>query len=207
MECWRGGERMLLVLKNIVNAIEAYPNSTSALLKIIGFLGVVLGYLFYNYNKLREKRYTASIRFYPQLLMAIKRLMQFLEDRRQLEVNDYKKGNIYSLLYTSESCKSFCPQYRRISITDYNDLKKQIEYIIKLLTESEENVHPKFSDKDEWIMNQRIIISFCHFVLEDGEQGITNKEFLSNSKVPQHIEKCKELSKAIEYIITAIDGK
>ena len=191
---------MLLICKSIANSIESYPNSTSALLKIIGYVGAVFAYIFYNHNKLREKQYFASIRFYPQLLMAIKRLKQYLEDQRQLEVNDPQKGNIYSLIYTTEACKTICPSYRRIDISQDKDLTKQVTDIKKLLTESEDNVHPKYSDKEEWIQNQIVIISFCNFILEERERGVTNKEYLSDSDVPQHIKMCKELNSAIDYI-------
>ena len=182
---------------NIFSLIESHPETMGVV------IAMLLGSLwFYKYK--RKKRADASFGFYPQLLLNLRSLRTFLEERNWLEVVDISKGNIYTLLYHIDTIKVVAPAFSAPDDIALDGIKKITSDLKSTIHGTENNVHPKGSDKKQWYDSQQIIFDFCNFIDQNGARGkITMPQNEKNEY--KHIKKCRELISAMEYIEQSIE--
>lgn len=185
-------------IKNILDFIE----NNSVLLGII--MSIITGCLWFK-KFIGQRRAEAFFGFYAQLSFRLKTLQKILEENGELNISDSKAGNIYSLLYSEDSIKNFCPSYNKPNDKKMKLYKKVSTELKDILLNTENNVYPRGTNRKEWYENQYIIFSFCEFIENESNQHITNKEYMNDTHTPIHIIKCKLFVKAMRDIQEAIN--
>ncbi len=188
---------LMHILKYIICFIEEYP-------VLIGIItSVVTGSIWFR-KYIRQKRAEAFFGFYTKLSLRLKSLQTILEENGQLNISDPQKGNIYSLIYTENFIKDVCPSYK---VPEPDELKLYISYakeLKQILLNTENNVYPKGTKREEWYENQHILFLFCEFLENEEYHHRTNEEF-DTENASKHIKKCKILVNAMNSIQESIN--
>lgn len=154
---------------------------------------------------IKQKRAEAFFGFYARLLLQLKSLQSWLDEKELLNTDEDKSllGNIYALMYNPAALDEACPGFRDLNESELNDLKGLVLQLRKTLIESENNVYPKHSSKELWYESQQVLYLFCDFIEQDGlrkkeskykyDKGINEGKF-------KHMVKCDELKTAIHTI-------
>lgn len=199
---WMGTISFHSVL-NTVNCIFSWLDDHAGIIGII--VGIIAGSL-WSYKFLMQKRKEAFFGFYTRLYFQLKSLETSLKEKKLLEIDSPNEGNIYSLLYIVDVRKEACEDFQEPSGIFFDDIKNLALQIKETLTESESNVYPNASEREEWYKNQFIIFEFCEFLEYDSKRQKTNKtKFKDNDKDYKHTIKCKELVNAINFIKNSIN--
>jgi len=152
-----------------------------------------------------KKRVEASFGLYTQLLINIKNLQLWLDERELLEINDPNKGNIYTLIYESRTQKKVCSAFKKPSDEQLEGIKNLASQLKKTINESKYNVYPKVSEKERWYNSQILLLEFCEFLEDENKRENTNIAKISgeNSEY-KHIVMCRNLVNAMNYIKESI---
>ncbi len=154
---------------------------------------------------LKQRRAEAFFGFYSQLMLYLGEVHKQLDENNLLNVNAVEQGNLFSLAYVEETCKTLCPAFS-IQAAE-NRLRSMIQIVQNLeevILKSDNNVYPKTAKPDQWLKNQQILISFCEFVKNASYWHTNNSP--EASLEPFHVQKGKDLCDAIDYIEKAISA-
>lgn len=190
---------LLCNIRCILNFIE----ENSVFMGIVS--SIITASLWFSKN-IKQKRAEAFFGFYARLSLYLRHLHTILEEDGQLNIDDSKAGNIFSLIYMEDCTKSFCPKYKEPSkdkIELYQSVTIELQ---KVLLDTENNVYPQNAVREEWYESQHIIFSFCEFINKESYRNKTNQEYDMNKDEPKHIVKCKLLINAMNYIQDAISN-
>lgn len=155
---------------------------------------------------IRQKRAEAFFGFYAKLSLCLKSLRTKLEENGQLNVLDAKAGNIYSLIYAKNDIKTICPSYKEPNEKELQLYQKTASTLKEILLNTENNVYPRGSKRQEWYESQHIIFLFCEFLEKEEYWYTTNKEFDSEDNEYKHMKKCKMLINAMNCIQGSINN-
>lgn len=191
---------LLCNIKCILNFIEEHS-------VFVGILSSVLTASLWFSKNIKQKRAEAFFGFYAKLSLYLRHLHTILEEDDQLNIDDPKAGNIFSLIYMEDYTKSVCPKYKEPAddkIELYQSVTKELQ---KVLLDTENNVYPQNAAREEWYKSEHIIFSFCEFINKKSYRNRTNQEYDRNTTEPKHIVKCKLLINAMNYIQDAISNE
>ena len=198
---------MLLVCftpkQNIIEHILLFIENHSVL---VGVVVSLLTSTFWLRKFLRQKRAEAFFGFYSKLSLRIKSLQKRLEEAGQLNTSSYENGNIYSLIYVKSYIREICPGYRIPEDDDLKPLQAAATELKNILLDSNNNVYPRGSNRQRWYESQHIIFLFCEFLENSAFWHITNKSQTNENGDPRHIELCKSLVSAMNYIQSSINN-
>jgi len=190
---------------NTINCILSWIESYSVSVGII--VSITVGSLWFH-KYLKQKRAEAFFGFYAQLLFRLKSLRTWLNDKDLLEINDPQKGNIYALMYSKEKLQKVCAGFHVPSNEELEESKGLVAQLKEILTESDNNVYPKNSNRTRWYDSQQILLKFCEFFERDSMHGNTNmpKAHLQDNEY-KHTVMCKKLIDAMDYIQASIENE
>ncbi|MCH5172529.1 MAG: hypothetical protein J1F31_06860 [Erysipelotrichales bacterium] len=181
----------LSIIDCILQYIEDHP-----VLVGVG-TSVIIGSLWMR-KFLRQRRAEAFLSFYSKLSLYIYELQTKLNEKGLLNISDPKSGNIYSLIYVEDYINVACPDFHIPTEEELKPFQPIAADIRELLINTDNNVYPRGTKRDQWYKSQQIIFSFCEFI--NGEhQHLTN---ISDDN--PHIAKCKSLLDAMNYIQESI---
>jgi len=169
---------------------------------IIGIITAIIAGSLWFHKFLMQKRAEAFFGFYARLLLQIKSLQALLDDNELLVINKPSVGNIYTLIYSGDPYK-VCNDFKIPSEELFDDLKRLALQIKNTLTESENNVYPKVSERSKWYDSQYILFEFCEFLEYKSKRGITNIAKVAGKY--KHTVKCQDLINAMKYIKESIE--
>jgi hypothetical protein len=130
----------------------------------------------------------------------------WLNEKELLEIDDPKRGNIYTLIYNNRTQKEVCAAFNKPSDDQINDLIKFALQLKDILNEPKNNIYPKISEKIKWYDSQQKLLEFCEFMENESMRENTNIAKMSDkSDEYKHIKKCRELVNAMNYIIYSIE--
>jgi len=184
------------------NSIFSWIESHSVTAGII--TTAIIGSLWF-YKFLRQKRAEAFFGFYARLMLQLKSLRAWLDEKDLLEIDNTVKGNIYALIYDDNTRQTVCNAFHILSDEEFEEVKELALQLKRTLVESENNVYPKASDRTKWYNNQQVLFEFCNFI----ERGSMRK----NTNIPtenseyKHTIKCRKLVDAINYIQASIENE
>ena len=193
----------LLSLFHIIECVLDYIEDNSVLVGVI--TSVIVSSLWLR-KFLRQKRAEAFFGFYAKLSLYLRSLQARLDERSLLNTEISEAGNIYSLIYTKETIADFCPSFHMPSDEDLKYFTNIAEEIQQTLLNTESNVYPPKSDRKKWYESQHTLFSFCDFLKRSECQHITNTRTAKGKTEDTHIEKCKLLVDAINYILDSISN-
>ena len=191
--------------ENFLNGILPWIESHSVTVVLItpviaGFFGI--------HKFIRKKRAEASFGFYARLLLRLKYLRTWLDDKNLLETDNPQSGNIYALIYIEETQKRVCPGFHVPSGEELNELKRLVSELKETMTGSDSNVYPKASDRTHWYNSQQVLYEFCEFIEYDSERRNTNiAESPENADKYKHTTLCEKLAAAMNYIKESIENE
>lgn len=187
---------------NIVGCIFQFIENNSVLVGIISSMLVSSLWL---RKFMKQKRAEAFFGFYARFSLRLRALQTRLEENGRLNISKSEAGNIYTLIYAEDYISDVCPEFislRSEELKLYKDVAAELK---KILLETENNVYPPGSKREEWYESQHILFSFCEFIENDEYQHTTNEQFAQGKSEPKHITKCKSLIGAINYIQESIN--
>jgi len=208
---------MFLILNNAYYCLIGNNNSICSILSFIethpvlmGGLIIVPGGLLWWQKFIRQKRAEAFFGFYTQLLLQIKNLRSYLEEKNWLDENG---GNIYALMYIANVINDFSVSQSNEDL-ELTHLCSLVTELKKTLLESDNNVYPKVSSifyifkkeevddvKKSWYDSQATILSFCNFILNKNEYHKID----SNNYKYNHTIKCIKLIEAMDTLQSLIE--
>lgn len=154
---------------------------------------------------LRQKRAEAFFGFYSKLSLRLNALQIRLMENGQLNISNSEDGNIYSLVYLKSYIEEVCPGYR-IPVDEELELYQTAAKELKdILLNTENNVYPPGSNRKKWYESQHILFSFCEFIENKAYWHSTNEACADEKSEPKHMEKCKLLVEAMNYIQESIN--
>lgn len=189
-------------IQHIIECILSFVEENPVLVGIITSM-IVTSLWFKKY--IRQKRAEAFFGFYAKLSLRLKSLRTKLEENGQLNISDSKAGNIYSLVYVEEDIKNICPSYKKPNDKELELYKSAAKELKEILLNTENNVYPPGSKREEWYESQHIIFLFCEFLENKENWYTTNKEFDNGDNEYKHIKKCKLLLHAMDCIQESIN--
>ncbi len=188
---------------HIIECVLSFIENNSVLVGVI--TSVIVSSLWLR-KFIRQKRAEAFFGFYARLSLCLKALQTNLEDKELLNVSDSKKGNIYSLIYIDDYIKDVCPSFTVLTEDELKVYKNFAIEIEEILLNTDNNVYPKKANTKKWYESQHILFSFCEFLKNKEYHHTTNIAVSEGSTEPKHIEKCKALVEAINFIQVSIDN-
>ena len=188
---------------HIIECVLCYIENNSVL---VGVITSVIASSLWLRKFLRQKRAEAFFGFYAKLSLHLKALQTRLEEKGLLNVSKPEAGNIYSLLYTKDSVKDFCPSFTELSDKDLVPFQTLAKEIKKTLLDTDSNVYPPKADRKQWYESQHILFSFCDFLENSEYHYMTNKRTSEGETEDKHIVKCKLLVEALNYIQNSINN-
>lgn len=196
----------LIILQYIGDAIRcilSWIESYSVTVMIITAL-ITSSLWFRKY--LKQRRAEAFFGFYTQLLLRLKSLREWLEEKKLLEINNIANGNIYALIYVKEKQQEICAGFYEPSNGTFDELKELVSPLKLTLLESENNVYPKGSKRSEWYNCQQTLLGFCEFIEHESRRKNTNIVEVSSENIEyKHTMKCRELIAAMDKIQASIE--
>lgn len=189
--------------KHIIECILCFIEENPVSVGIV--TSMIVGSLWFR-KYIRQKRAEAFFGFYAKLSLCLKSLRTKLEENGQLNISDVKAGNIYSLIYVEDDIKNICPSYKKPNEKEIQLYQAAAKEIKGILLNTENNVYPHGSKRDEWYESQHIIFLFCEFLESAEYWHTTNKEFDSGDKEYKHIRRCKLLIDAMDCIQESINN-
>lgn len=190
---------------NIINCIFSWIENHSVTVSL--FTAVIIGSL-WSHKFLRQKRAEAFFGFYAQLMLRLKYLRTWLDDKELLEIKNSKKGNIYALMYNENTQQEVCAGFNVPSGKKLEEISNLTSDLKKILIESDNNVYPKTSDRAEWYNSQQVLFEFCEFIERDNLHGNTNiANIPSENNEYKHTMKCQKLVAAMNYIQASIENE
>ncbi len=198
---------MLLVwiseIKHIIECILCFIEENPISVGIV--TSMIVGSLWFR-KYIRQKRAEAFFGFYAKLSLCLKSLRTKLEENGQLNTSDTKAGNIYSLIYVEDDIKNICPSYKKPDDKEIQLYQAAAKELKELLLNTENNVYPRGSKRQEWYESQHIIFLFCEFLESKEYWHTTNKEFDNGDNEYKHIKRCKLLIEAMDCIQESINN-
>jgi hypothetical protein len=182
-------------LLSVLSWIESHPVT-------VGIGTAVAAGAFGLYKFLGQRREVDIFGLYARLMFLIKNLRIRLDDKKLLEIEERDKGNIYTLLYNSDTRWDLCLGFHVPSDKELEDIKKLASKLEKVLTGSHNNVYPRTSSREVWYKQQQVLFDFCKFIKDKSMQGYMSK---AEDEEPEHIKECTKLIKAMNYIQKAIE--
>ena len=190
---------------NTIDCIFSWIEDHSVMVEVI--TAITVGSLWFH-KFLMQKRAEAFFGFYARLMLLLKSLRTQLDDKNLLEINDPKNGNIYTLIYDVGTQKKECAGFHVPSDEELEVLKELASELRKTLSESDNNVYPKTSDKTKWYNSQQVLFEFCEFIERDNLHGNTNiANIPSENNEYKHTMKCQKLVAAMNYIQASIENE
>lgn len=187
------------IIECILCIIEENPVSVGI------FTSMIVGSLWFR-KYIRQKRAEAFFGFYAKLSLCLKSLRIKLEENGQLNVSDTKAGNIYALIYLEGDIKKICPRYKAPNEKEIQLYQAAAKELKEILLNTENNVYPRGSKREEWYESQHIIFLFCEFLENKEYWHTTNKEFDSGNNEYKHMKRCKSLIGAMDCIQRSINN-
>jgi len=157
---------------------------------------------------LKQRRAEAFFGFYSSLMLQIKSIRVWLEEKDMLKVGT-QDGNIYAHMYVPGLEKDESLLFQRLEDKQFDELNELLKDLKELLLKSENNVYPKGFKKKLWYESQHTLLTFCNFIALGSMREDTNIPKYSNgnnSGQYKHIVKCKELIAAMDSIQTSIEN-
>ena len=188
---------------NIFSCIENHPVT-------VGVLTAVITSWFWLRNFIRQKRAEAFFGFYAQIMLQLKNLYIWLDEKELLDVSDPKNGNVYALMYNATTLIDGSSNFKVPNNVELCELEKLVSKLEDTLMNSDNNVYPKNvgNDKKLWYDSQAVLFSFCNFIKQDSMHHCTNiTQYKSgeNKDKYKHMVKCEELINAMEDIQSFIE--
>ena len=172
---------------------------------LIGVItSLIVGSLWFE-KFIRQRRAEAFFGFYSKLSLNIRILQDKLEENDRLNITDFNIGNIYSLIYVEKDIMAICKSFTPVSKEELDSYKAVADVIKDIIMNTENNVYPQKSNREEWYKSQGVLLFFCDFLDNEGSRHTTNIPEGNGNAEPKHITKCKELVKAMNYIQEAIN--
>jgi hypothetical protein len=185
----------------IIPWIESHPVT-------MALITTVTAGTFWLHKYINHKRAEAFFGFYTRLLIQLKYLRKWLNDKDLLETENHKKNNIYALIYTEETQIEVCKVNHELPGEEFEELKELVKELKETITKSDNNVYPKASKKTEWYKSQQVLYEFCEFIENDGMRRNTNiakTKSSENTEEYKHITMCKKLTDAMDCIKDSIE--
>lgn len=185
-------------LEYILKTIE----DNSVLIGVITSL--IVGSLWFK-KFIRQRRAEAFFGFYSKLSLNIRILQTKLEENDRLNITNFNIGNIFSLIYVEKDIMTICTSFTPISEEELDSYKAASDVIKDIIINTENNVYPQKANREEWYKSQCVLLLFCDFLENKGSRHTTNIPEENDNTEPKHITRCKELVKAMNYILEAIN--
>lgn len=190
----------IFAVKSIFSFIEDYPVTVGII------ISAIVGSLWFR-TFLMQKRAEASFGFYTVLTLRLKCLYTLLKEHDLLNASDSEKGNIYSLIYSEDCLKKFCPAFNEPSEEAIESIHRLSTEIKEILLNADCNIYPYRTNKEQWYQSQYMLLSFCDFMdcIKNKERYCKVNTRRSDGEFEdKHIVKCKHLVESIDYLQEAI---
>ena len=151
---------------------------------------------------LYQKRAEAFLGFYSKLSLHLRLLKEMLENNKRLCAKKNTDGNIFALMYKQDVIVNHSINHSEIKKSELDSYKRVAKEIRSVLLGADNNVSPLGVNRNDWLKNQYVILSFCEFIEDDSVHYITN---IFDDNNPIHITKCIEFKAAMNYILKSID--
>jgi len=183
---------------HIFSWIEKHPVT-------VGVLTIVITSWFWWRNFLKQKRAEAFLGFYSQIMLQLKNLRLWLDEKNLLNVDTPEAGNVYALMYNDTVLINNSKIKHSPSDQEVTELTVLVSQLEETLLKSENNVYPKSANKNKklWYDSQAILFSFCDFIKQKSMHHCINvPQYTSGDNKDQykHIVKCNELRMAMMHI-------
>lgn len=190
-------------LLHIIKCALCYIEDNSVL---VGVITSVIASSLWLRKFLRQKRAEAFFGFYSKLSLHLIALQTRLDEKGLLNISEPRAGNIYSLIYTKDCVKEFCPSFAELSDKDLVPFQTLAKEIKKTLLDTDSNVYPPKANRKQWYESQHILFSFCDFLENTEYHYMTNKRTDEGKTEDKHIIRCKRLVEALNYILNSINS-
>lgn len=196
----------LICISEVLDVIEHFLCIIQNNSVFIGIItSIIVGARWFR-KYIEQKRAEAFFGFYAKLYLRLRTLRTRLEENDQLNITNSGNGNIYSLVYTEDVMVDVCPGYKELEKKSLKSCKDAAKELKKLLVNTDNNVYPQGSKREEWYKSQHIIFMFCEFLENDAYKHITNEEYDKDDQEFKHIVKCRMLIEAMTYIQDSINN-
>lgn len=202
---------MFLILSDLEKSTINIGDVTNEIL--IAFIIAIGTFAFFGIKNRQKKRGIANYDFHFKLKTNLPDFRKKLDKNERLyipsDINSVSTdvGNIFTLLYNQSLRSTYCGQYYPIEKDEFINYKISAEDLKKIITESDNSIFPRNSDKGLWESSIAVLLAFCNFITQiesiDSYNGETN-ELLNENGVPKHVAKCQELVNAMDYIINVL---